>query len=431
MHSELPNTVDKIFCIVPWMEVHIDADGTYGTCGAQSMKKRFSDMGDDQAKYNVATMTIDEFVESEYQRRCRKNMILGKPNSLCEMCYHEETVSGESKRTRELTKSSISHINFYPSFNESPDKELFELARVDNNINTAKGKPNSFHLSIGNECNLSCKMCSVESSSGVATILRREGLYSGPIIRAWSKDEEVWNRVANYITSNENIQFVHIIGGEPLLSPRFEDLIDRLIAAGQTNIYLGFTTNGTLISDRILNKLSSFRYVDVGISIETSDALNNFIRSGSNIDVILKNIDKYLEYRDTLNITIRAVPSALSVHTLDDLYRWCIPRKLDILTNILCSPAHLQIRHLPDDIKDRLLTRYSAWEFSPPAPIEAHHRNSSMYKEHIDLSIRATIAALRLDRDEEMTTKLYSELNRWGWTNNPLIMKYFETGSTV
>ena len=28
-------TNSKIFCIVPWVEVHINADGTYHTCGAQ------------------------------------------------------------------------------------------------------------------------------------------------------------------------------------------------------------------------------------------------------------------------------------------------------------------------------------------------------------------------------------------------------------
>ena len=27
--------LEKVFCNVPWYEIHINADGTYHTCGAQ------------------------------------------------------------------------------------------------------------------------------------------------------------------------------------------------------------------------------------------------------------------------------------------------------------------------------------------------------------------------------------------------------------
>ena len=70
-------TVSKYFCNIPWFEVHINADGTYHTCGAQPNKIS----GTEEAKvYNVFNMPISEWINSQHQRitRLKKLMEIGR-----------------------------------------------------------------------------------------------------------------------------------------------------------------------------------------------------------------------------------------------------------------------------------------------------------------------------------------------------------------
>lgn len=417
-------TVSKVFCNIPWTEVHINADGTYHSCGAQP---NTISQSEDAAKYNVHSMTIDEWINSEHQRNARLNKLGGISDPLCAMCYNEDELGSSSKRVKENLKSLIHPVKFAESFNRSPDYQAFEYTR--NNGGFSTSKPNSFHLSLGNECNLACKMCTPMASSKIAVEQVRLGLYSGPARMNWTENQKAWQHVVNYICETKNLQFVHLIGGEPLLNPKFEELIDRLLEAKKTDIYIGFTTNGTVVNIPLIEKLNAFRHVDIGVSIECMGPLNDAIRRGSNTEDVLNNIETYLKHRKESHVyvTVRPVPSALSVHTLDELYRWCVDRKVDVMTNMLTRPAFMQIQNLPEDIKHRLLVQYNHWHFTEPFPGPSNPRDPNRYKEHIDSEIRAIIKALQAPSQEHYTKELYEKLSLWHWLDHEDIAKYFET----
>lgn len=405
--------IDKVFCTVPWYEVHINADGTYHSCGAQPNK--ISGTADAQV-YNVHNMSINEWVMSLHQRTTRNNKITGSADPLCGMCYHEESIGSVSKRIKENLKDNIQSLNFYATF----DKQHYE--NLQPNIT-------SYHISLGNECNLACKFCGPTASSKIAVAEILAGNYKGPARMNWTENENTWQSVSDIICRTQNLKFVHIIGGETLLNPKFELLIDKLILNNKTDIYIGFTTNGTIFNKKLLEKLNRFRHVDIGISVECMAPLNDYIRQGSDTQVVLDNIEQYLEYRkeNQVYVTARPVPSALSVHSLDDLYRWCADKKLDVMTNILTRPTFLQIRHLPPDVKKRLLDQYAHWQHSDPAPINSNPRDPHWFKQHIDNEIMAIIHSLRQPNDPSMTEQLYSKLQLWGWLDQPNIAKYFKT----
>ena len=267
------------------------------------------------------------------------------------------------------------------------------------------------------------------ASSKIAVEQARLGLYAGPARMNWTENQKSWEHVVNYICNNENLQFVHLIGGEPLLNPKFEELIDRLLEAKKTDIYIGFTTNGTVVNIPLIEKLNAFRHVDIGVSIECMGPLNDAIRRGSNTEDVLNNIETYLKHRKESHVyvTVRPVPSALSVHTLDELYRWCVDRKVDVMTNMLTRPAFMQIQNLPEDIKHRLLVQYNHWHFTEPFPGPSNPRDPNRYKEHIDSEIRAIIKALQAPSQEHFTKELYEKLALWHWLDHEDIAKYFET----
>lgn len=416
--------VAKHFCIVPWFEVHINADGTYHSCGAQP--NRVS--GTDLAKvYNVHNMPIEDWVNGQHQCSARMSKLQGQAEPLCSMCYHEESMGSSSKRIKENHKSSISVVDFHRTFTASRDYPHFKYSQ--DNQGRTNIRPVSYHISLGNECNLACRMCTPWASSKIAVEQLKLGLYTGPAKQNWTDNDLAWNNVVDYICATENLEFVHIIGGEPLLNPKFEDFIDRLVAGGRTNIYLGFTTNGTVFNHSLIEKLNQFRHVDIGISVECMGVLNDYIRRGSNTETVLTNIEEYLKYRREghVYVTIRPVPSALSVHTIDDLYKWCLDRKIDVMTNMLVSPAFMQISNLPQDIKNRLLTQFNHWQFSIAEPGDFNPRDPNRYREHIDSEVKAIITALKQPANPAHTKELYEKLALWHWLDHDEIAKYFET----
>jgi sulfatase maturation enzyme AslB (radical SAM superfamily) len=371
-------------------------------------------------------MTIPEWINSKHQQQARIKKLTNVPDPLCNMCYHEEQMGSSSKRTNENLKSCIVQSNFDRTYNASPDLALFEYSVVNNGLTNCL-RPTSYHISLGNECNLACKMCAPTASSKLAVQMIKEGTYSGPALQNWTQDEHAWNHIVDYISSTENLKFIHLIGGEPLLNPRFEQLIDQLLADKKTDIYLGFTTNGTVFNHNIMHKLEQFRHVDVGVSIECMGKLNDLVRSGSTTQVVLDNIDQYLTYRRTghVYVTVRPVPSALTVHTLDELYKWCVTRELDVMTNILVSPEYQQISQLPTDIKQRLLSQYETWIHSDPAPLDSNPRDPTWFKQHIDNEITAITNALKQQPKTNLTAELYKKLELWGWFDHSDIKKYF------
>lgn len=138
----------KIFCNVPWFEVHINADGTYHTCGAQPNRMTGSA---DEKKYNVFNMDIQDWINSEYQCLARTKKLNGVSEILCDMCYKEESSGSISKRHKELLKSQIVIDNFDHSFQTSPDYHWFEYSKNNQGLTNYK-RPTSYHISLGNEC---------------------------------------------------------------------------------------------------------------------------------------------------------------------------------------------------------------------------------------------------------------------------------------
>lgn len=413
----------QIFCNVPWFEVHINADGTYHTCGAQPNHMTGSDMA---ATYCVQNMSIPEWMSSDWQRQARLDKLHGQASVLCSMCYHEEKSGSSSKRQRENLKSSIDSRDFDRTWTISPDRQWFDFS-LSHDGHTNRERPISYHISLGNECNLACHMCFPAYSSRIAAELKKAGEWSGPARLNWTQDDRAWQQVTDYMCDTENLRWVHVIGGEPMMNPRFGDLVRRLRMAGRTDIYFGFTTNGTIMNEDLVRDLLHFRHVDIGISIECMEPLNSAVRRGSDTALVLANIERYLSYRrpGQVYVTVRTVPSALSVHTLDQLYAWCRDRGIDVMSNILVQPPHLNMRHLPDTIKRRLLEQYGRWSYSQDQDLAGDPRDPNRYQQHIDSEIRAITRALQSPGDLAITQQLYAALGKWGWLDNNVLQGYF------
>jgi hypothetical protein len=306
-------------------------------------------------------MTIAEWFDSEPMRQARLSMLGNTPNSFCGSCYREQERGGTSRRIKSNQKSIIfNRTAFGESYLQSPGYQKFESSRV--NQGAYDGLPIDLHIDLGNYCNLACKMSSFRASSTIAVQEVKWGNLSAKkhIGTDWTRDEAVWSRVLEELASITNLNNVHFMGGETLITSRFEDFVDYMIAHDRTDLNFSFVTNGTTFNERLLEKLKLFGRVGIEVSIETVTQHNSYVRQGTDTNLVLQNMDRYLAHCDNNNITltIRPAVSALTIGHYHSLLRYCLERNLVVKGLWVDRPDFLDAQILPLSVKQQYIKSY-------------------------------------------------------------------------
>lgn len=306
-------------------------------------------------------MSIRKWMDSEPVRHFRTMMFDQQRNTVCRLCYHEEGSRESSRRHRSNQKSVIfTKNNFQDSYLQSPGWDKFEHSRV--NDGAYDGSPIDLHIDLGNFCNLTCKMCKSEASSSIASQEVRWGIKSSEqyLGTDWTRDQETWSRVLNELADIKNLKNVHFMGGETLLTPRFENFIDFMLSRNRTDLNFSFVTNGTKFNSGLINKLKKFQRVGIEVSIETLTQHNEYQRQGTDNRQVLENIQQYLSLcnGDNITLTIRPAISLLTIGSYWTLLEFCLQKSLIIKSLLVTRPKFLDARILPDDIKKSYQTLY-------------------------------------------------------------------------
>ena len=150
------------------------------------------------------------------------------------------------------------------------------------------------------------------------------------------------------------------MGGETLLTKKFEDLVDFFILHKRFNLCFSFVTNGTTYNQQLINKLKRFTRVGIEISIETATEHNNYVRQGTDTKTVLDNIRKYINNCDNsgISVTIRPAISLLSIGKYYTLLEYCLENKLLIKSLLVTDPRFLDVSILPKQIKQQYLANY-------------------------------------------------------------------------
>jgi sulfatase maturation enzyme AslB (radical SAM superfamily) len=152
------------------------------------------------------------------------------------------------------------------------------------------------------------------------------------------------------------------MGGETLLTSRFEELVDFMTLHNRFEVCFSFVTNGTKFNESLINKLKKFARVGIEVSIETVTAHNDYVRQGTDTTVVLENIQKYIQHcnNTSISLTIRPAISALTVGYYYTLLEYCLEHKLMIKSLLVTTPEYLDIKVLPQSVKQQYLHHYTA-----------------------------------------------------------------------
>jgi hypothetical protein len=343
------------FCSSPWFHLRIDPAGRYLPCRWSSHQ--------DTTGYTVANTTILGFMNSDIMQGIRTRMLDGNKQRMCNDCYNQDQHNKVSGRQRQLLKSAISITNFDKSFCSSPHWNQFEYSyQHHGKTNTT---PVDLQIDLGNTCNSSCVMCSPTYSSKLTQeyiALNRidSTLFKSYIpFKNWTNDTTLVDKFVTELASLSNIKYIHFLGGETLYIKSFYDICNRLIDLGLAkNISIGTTTNCTVYTEELEYIIRNFKHVHLGLSIESLNNVNDYIRYPSDIEQVKSNISKFLELRDktNLHLSLRITPTVLSIYHLDTVFELMIDQKIIAEScNILSDPSCLRIELLPKElIKDCL-----------------------------------------------------------------------------
>lgn len=345
----------NVFCNTPWYEAHIYWDGSLGIC-CQESRKLSTD-----PQYNIRNMSLADWFNSLPVRDFRMEMFSNDGTIICNRCYHETSISGTSRRHRSNQKSVIfTKQAFDESYLQSPGYKQFMFSNGMAGLTNTM--PVDLHIDLGNYCNLACKMCWSGASSKIATQYVNWGhtdhkQYLGS---DWTKDTETWNRFLNELVTIPKLKNIHLMGGETLLTNRFEELVDFMIEHKRFEVCFSFVTNGTVFKQSLLDKLKLFARVGIEVSIETVTAHNDYVRQGTVTTVVLENIQKYIQHcnNTSISLTIRPAISALTVGYYYTLLEYCLEHKLIIKSLLVTTPEYLDIKVLPQSVKQQYLRHY-------------------------------------------------------------------------
>jgi radical SAM protein with 4Fe4S-binding SPASM domain len=121
-------------------------------------------------------------------------------------------------------------------------------------------------------CNLRCAMCGRGS--------RPSGFM----------DYSLWTRLIDEIAEVGNCALVLHMGGESLVHPRFLDMLEYTMSKRRRLRRVGFVTNGTLLSDRVQQRIVDLQVDWVTVSLDGLGRVNDEIRIGSKYEQIEANI---------------------------------------------------------------------------------------------------------------------------------------------
>tara|TARA_Y100000034_G_scaffold45936_1_gene56493 strand:- start:21452 stop:22513 length:1062 start_codon:yes stop_codon:yes gene_type:complete len=133
-----------------------------------------------------------------------------------------------------------------------------------------KNKPIIAQIEPTSHCNLKCEMCIREK-------------IDVPIGTMSFKDFK------KILEKLDSLSKIHLSGqGEPLLN---KDLFDMIEYANKKGITVFFTTNGTILTKEIINKICNVNIGEIGISIDSAEKKKyEKIRKGADFDKVKTNI---------------------------------------------------------------------------------------------------------------------------------------------
>jgi hypothetical protein len=319
---------------------------------------------------NIKTVSPQTYFQ-RHMSDFRTELLQGNTPAICNDCHVMEQHGKPSGRQRQLLKVGVQDKYFEKSLAGSPLRTAFDYSN--HNQGNTNRTVTDWQIDLGNYCNGACVFCNPESSSSLATEFKRTGLIEQLPPSSWCDDPELLDRFVTDLTSSPDLQYLHFLGGETVITPGFKKILSALIDADLAkNITIGFTTNLTVWSDSVVELLTQFQQVNLGMSIETLTPVNDYVRYPSQQSQTQELLDRWiaLGHKQGWLIQLRVTPTCLTVHELTTVYDYAWQQGTSVEScNFIDNPEFFRISVLPKHLRESAADILRSWINSHPIDV--------------------------------------------------------------
>lgn len=352
---------EDTFCPSPWIHMRINTDGVYEYC-RWAKTPRWDKSIDHAGLPGIANMPPAYYFQY-YMSGIRNELLTGAAPAGCQDCYVQDQHKKPSGRMRQLLKIGVQGDSFDKGLLSSPFAD--ELIFSAKNFGTTTLMPVDWQIDLGNYCNSACLFCHPSSSSMLATDWLKAGLIDQVPPNSWCNDPAKLEEFVQVLIDTPNLKYLHFIGGETLITPAFKTILQRLVDAGKSKtITVGFTTNLTVWMRGTVDLLDQFEQINLGLSIEALDPVNDYARYPSNVDHIKLMLDDWVKLAKEKGwlVQLRTTPTILTVNKLDTIYDYAFERGVSVEScNFLADPVYMRPSVLPPAERKAAIHKLQQW----------------------------------------------------------------------
>lgn len=380
------NFKDFFWCPLPFNSLSSTQGGKMRLCCHANQGPNKGELKkEDGTNYNFREDNISEAFNCDLLKDTRSKMLKGEQVTECIRCIDEEKYGMDSRRLNE-----IEDYGSNGDFNGSMDyRKAKEITNDDGSIDIEKIEFQYFDFRLGNKCNLKCVMCAPSESSlwyddyvalsnntkfnvwGESVELEK----IGGSYKVKNKDIFNWYTSESFINQIEknghNLKKLYLIGGEPLLIKEQYQLLKLCVEKGWAkNISIEYNTNGISIPNYAWDLWKEFKSIHIGISVDGTQLVNEYIRFPSNWDDFYKNLKLIDNSDDNITAWLTSSISAYNILDIPDFFIWICKENFKKISHTslnnpiilrahqIHSPLYLNIKNYPKEFKEEVLKYY-------------------------------------------------------------------------
>jgi len=331
---------DKVFCMLPWVHMHLwPAGTTYPCCLADPDLP----VGDTQKE------SLQDIWNGDKMRQLRLNMLNGAASPECRRCYELEE---NNMNTLRLSSNENFKHHWDKVMQTGPDGSAGDVSL------------NYMDIRFSNLCNLKCRSCGPQFSS--SWFEDHKATHGDP---GHPKILQVRDEMKSFMDELdpllESVERVYWAGGEPLITKEHYQILDKWIEMGNRDVRMDYTTNFTQMFYKrktAFEYWNSFEHIRVAASLDANHARAEYLRKNMDWSQVVQNRKDMLEQCPHVYFELTPTVSVYNVLNLPDFHKEWIEEGLlepqNIRINILLDPTYMRLQILPEAEKDVIRKRY-------------------------------------------------------------------------
>lgn len=327
----LPGFFSNIDTICPYLWTAVEVGSSYDS--VRPCCKFKGSLG------NVQESEINDIFTGKVASDIRQQLTKGVKIPQCQVCWDAESYGTKSLRQYAWGKLGNKFEQHYF------DKPTVKYITV---------SPSSL-------CNFSCRICNYKASSKIAAEEFAHAIDPDQknIFKFYMKNHTNSTLNGKVLEAIDNVELIHILGGEPFVWSDFLDFLNQLVQFGHADhLRLELHSNASTYPTEVVDLLKQFDSVEILLSID--DVGPRFeLQRGGEWQSILKNIKKFSELQsESIKIKFATTVNIQNVLYLDELINLSNSLGIEIVWAYLEDPDFLCIDNMTKTAKKLVYQKF-------------------------------------------------------------------------